>query len=121
MASLINPQLDVATYTTLALELGTVGVSAMALLDQANTSSFGHPEMTKVNIGVRNRPGILITGHDLHDIKQLLEQTKDTGIDIYTHSEMLPAHYYPELKKVLSLSWELWECLAWTNKRIRNF
>ena len=99
MASLINPQLDVATYTTLALELGTVGVSAMALLDQANTSSFGHPEMTKVNIGVRNRPGILITGHDLHDIKQLLEQTKDTGIDIYTHSEMLPAHYYPELKK----------------------
>lgn len=99
MASLINPQLDVATYTTLALELGTVGVSAMALLDQANTSSFGHPEMTKVNIGVRNRPGILITGHDLHDIKQLLEQTKDTGIDIYTYSEMLPAHYYPELKK----------------------
>lgn len=99
MASLINPQLDVATYTTLALELGTVGVSAMALLDQANTSSFGHPEMTKVNISVRNRPGILITGHDLHDIKQLLEQTKDTGIDIYTHSEMLPAHYYPELKK----------------------
>ncbi|MEF2784029.1 MAG: hydroxylamine reductase [Clostridium sp.] len=99
MASLINPQLDVATYTTLALELGTVGVSAMALLDQANTSSFGHPEMTKVNIGVRNRPGILITGQDLHDIKQLLEQTKDTGIDIYTHSEMLPAHYYPELKK----------------------
>ena len=71
----------------------------MALLDTANTTTFGHPEISKVNIGVGERPGILITGHDLHDLVQLLEQTKDQGIDIYTHSEMLPAHYYPELKK----------------------
>ncbi|HAX72758.1 MAG TPA: hydroxylamine reductase [Firmicutes bacterium] len=99
MASLISKELDVAAYTAMALELGKVGVSAMALLDQANTSSFGHPEMTKVNIGVGKNPGILITGHDLHDMKQLLDQTMDKGIDIYTHSEMLPAHYYPELKK----------------------
>lgn len=99
MATLIQPDLDVSAYTTLALELGNVGVLAMSLLDQANTSSFGNPELTKVNIGVQNRPGILITGHDLHDLKQLLEQTQDTGVDVYTHSEMLPAHYYPELKK----------------------
>lgn len=99
MATLIDSNLDVATYTALALELGSAGVLAMSLLDQANTSSFGHPELTKVNIGVQNRPGILITGHDLHDMKQLLEQTKGMGVDVYTHSEMLPAHYYPELKK----------------------
>ncbi|HAX73151.1 MAG TPA: hydroxylamine reductase, partial [Firmicutes bacterium] len=99
MATLIDHTIDVSTYTTLALELGNVGVSAMALLDSANTSTFGHPEITSVNIGVGKNPGILITGHDLHDLVQLLEQTKDTGIDIYTHSEMLPAHYYPELKK----------------------
>ena len=78
MATLIQPDLDVSAYTTLALELGNVGVLAMSLLDQANNSSFGHPELTKVNIGVQNRPGILITGHDLHDLKQLLEQTQDT-------------------------------------------
>jgi hydroxylamine reductase len=83
----------------LVLETGKVGVQAMALLDKANTMSYGNPELTKVNIGVGKNPGILISGHDLHDIEDLLIQTEGTGIDVYTHGEMLPAHYYPELKK----------------------
>lgn len=83
----------------LTLETGKFGVEAMALLDKANTESYGHPEITKVNIGVGTNPGILISGHDLRDMEQLLEQTAGTGIDIYTHSEMLPAHYYPAFKK----------------------
>jgi len=83
----------------LALKTGKFGVDTMALLDAANTEAYGHPEITSVNIGVRNRPGILISGHDLHDLHDLLEQTKGTGIDVYTHSEMLPAHYYPFFKK----------------------
>lgn len=83
----------------LVLETGQYGVKVMALLDQANTDRFGQPEMTRVNIGVGTRPGILISGHDLHDMEDLLEQTKDKGVDVYTHSEMLPAHYYPQLKK----------------------
>jgi hydroxylamine reductase len=83
----------------LVIETGKYGVNAMALLDAANNGAFGMPEMTEVNIGVGNKPGILISGHDLKDIKALLEQTEGTGIDVYTHSEMLPAHYYPELKK----------------------
>lgn len=85
--------------TALVMECGSYGVKVMALLDEANTSAFGNPVITKVNIGVGTRPGILISGHDLNDLKQLLEQSKDSGIDIYTHSEMLPGHYYPELKK----------------------
>lgn len=99
MASLIDDSLTLEMYIPLTLALGSVGVQAMALLDQANTQTFGHPQITSVNLGVGNRPGILITGHDLHDLKQLLEQTKDCGVDVYTHSEMLAAHYYPELKK----------------------
>ncbi|MDD3230674.1 MAG: hydroxylamine reductase [Oscillospiraceae bacterium] len=83
----------------LTLKTGEFGVKAMALLDEANTSKYGNPEITSVNIGVRNNPGILISGHDLTDLEQLLEQTKSTGIDVYTHSEMLPAHYYPAFKK----------------------
>ena len=83
----------------LLLETGKYGVDVMALLDQANTTAYGHPELTKVNIGVGKRPGILISGHDLHDLADLLEQTEGSGIDIYTHGEMLPAHYYPALKK----------------------
>ncbi|MGL6098937.1 MAG: hydroxylamine reductase [Fusobacteriaceae bacterium] len=83
----------------LVLACGEYSVKAMALLDDANTSAFGHPVVTKVNIGVGTNPGILISGHDLNDLKQLLEQTEGTGVDIYTHSEMLPGHYYPELKK----------------------
>ena len=85
--------------TALVLECGSFGVKTMALLDEANTSAFGNPEITKVNIGVGNRPGILISGHDLNDLEQLLEQSKDSGVDIYSHSEMLPGHYYPKLKK----------------------
>lgn len=81
------------------LKCGEFGVKTMALLDKANTSTYGNPEITKVNIGVRNNPGILISGHDLRDLYDLLEQTKDTGVDVYTHSEMLPTHYYPAFKK----------------------
>lgn len=90
---------DADELTALVLKTGEWGVKAMALLDKANTTAYGNPEITEVNIGVGNRPGILISGHDLNDIEQLLEQSKDAGIDIYTHSEMLPAHYYPKLKK----------------------
>lgn len=85
--------------TALALTTGSFGVKVMALLDEANTSKYGHPEMTEVNIGVRNNPAILVSGHDLHDLEMLLEQTQGTGVDVYTHSEMLPAHYYPFFKK----------------------
>ena len=83
----------------LVLETGKNGVDGMALLDKANTSTYGNPEITKVNIGVGKNPGILVSGHDLKDIEILLKQTEGTGVDVYTHSEMLPAHYYPELKK----------------------
>ncbi|MCX8012968.1 MAG: hydroxylamine reductase, partial [Rectinema sp.] len=84
---------------SLVLETGKVGVDAMALLDKANSDTYGNPRITKVRTGVRDRPGILISGHDLRDLHDLLEQTKDTGIDVYTHGEMLPAHYYPFFKK----------------------
>ena len=83
----------------LALEAGKYGVDAMALLDGANTKAYGSPEITRVNLGVRNNPAILISGHDLKDLEMLLEQTEGTGVDVYTHSEMLPAHYYPAFKK----------------------
>jgi hydroxylamine reductase len=83
----------------LVLECGKFGVDVMALLDKANTESFGNPEITSVNIGVGSKPGILISGHDLKDLEELLEQTQGTGVDVYTHSEMLPAHYYPKFKK----------------------
>ncbi len=83
----------------LVLKAGEVAVTTMALLDGANTSAYGNPEMTTVNLGVRNNPGILISGHDMKDMEELLEQTAGTGVDVYTHSEMLPAHYYPEFKK----------------------
>lgn len=91
--------LSVDELTSLALATGENGVKVMALLDKANTETYGNPEITKVNIGVGTNPGILISGHDLHDIEELLKQTEGTGIDIYTHSEMLPAHYYPAFKK----------------------
>ncbi|AIY82046.1 hydroxylamine reductase [Clostridium botulinum] len=92
-----NVSLD--EYIALTLETGKVGVDGMALLDKANTESYGNPEITKVNIGVGKNPGILVSGHDLKDLEQLLIQTEGTGVDVYTHSEMLPAHYYPHLKK----------------------
>jgi len=91
--------LTVDDLVALTLETGNQGVAGMALLDDANTSTYGNPEITKVNIGVRKNPGILISGHDLRDLEMLLEQTKDTGVDVYTHSEMLPAQYYPAFKK----------------------
>lgn len=97
--STLNDDLSAEELTALVLETGKYGVAGMALLDKANTGTYGNPEMTKVNIGVGNRPGILISGHDLRDMEMLLEQTKDSGIDVYTHSEMLPANYYPAFKK----------------------
>lgn len=99
LATITVDNLSTEELTALALKTGEMGVQTMALLDTANTSSYGHPEITSVNIGVRNNPGILISGHDLHDLEQLLEQTKDSGVDVYTHGEMLPAHYYPAFKK----------------------
>ena len=91
--------LSVENLIALVLEAGEITVTTMALLDKANTDTYGNPELTEVNIGVRNNPGILISGHDLKDMEQLLEQTKGSGIDVYTHSEMLPANYYPAFKK----------------------
>ena len=99
LAKVLDDSLTADDYVALALEAGKYGVDTMALLDKANTSTYGHPEITKVNIGVRNNPGILISGHDLKDLEQLLEQTAGTGVDVYTHGEMLPAHYYPAFKK----------------------
>ncbi|MEG1451148.1 MAG: hydroxylamine reductase [Cetobacterium sp.] len=104
LVSTLDNSLEVGDLVALTLETGKFGVDVMGLLDSANTGKFGNPEITEVNIGVRNNPGILISGHDLNDIVQLLEQTEGTGVDIYTHSEMLPAHYYPELKKYKHLA-----------------
>ena len=95
----MDNNLTVDELVALVMETGEYGVKVMALLDEANTSALGTPEITKVKIGAGKRPGILISGHDLWDLKQLLEQSKDSGVDIYTHSEMLPGHGYPELKK----------------------
>ena len=94
-----NNSLSADELVALVMETGKFGVTAMALLDKANTSTYGNPEITKVNIGVRNNPGILISGHDLRDMEDLLVQTEGTGVDVYTHSEMLPANYYPAFKK----------------------
>ncbi len=99
LAATLDDSLSVDYLIALTLETGKYGVDGMALLDEANTSTYGNPEITKVDIGVRNNPGILISGHDLKDLEMLLEQTKGTGVDVYTHSEMLPAHYYPFFKK----------------------
>ena len=99
LAKLLDDSLDGAALTALVLETGKYGVDGMALLDLANTTAYGNPEITSVDLGVRNRPGILISGHDLRDLEMLLEQTAGTGVDVYTHGEMLPAHYYPAFKK----------------------
>ena len=99
LAATADNKITVDEYIALTLETGKFGVDGMALLDKANTESYGHPEITKVNIGVSNKPGILVSGHDLKDLEQLLIQTEGTGVDVYTHSEMLPAHYYPAFKK----------------------
>lgn len=99
LAKLLDDGMDVDALTALTLKTGEYGVKGMALLDEANTGTYGNPEITSVDIGVRTNPGILVSGHDLKDLEQLLEQTQGTGVDVYTHSEMLPAHYYPAFKK----------------------
>lgn len=99
LAATLDDSLSAEELTALALETGSYGVQGMALLDEANTSAYGNPEITTVDLSVGTRPGILVSGHDLHDLEMLLEQTVNTGIDVYTHSEMLPAHYYPAFKK----------------------
>ena len=99
LGKLLDDTLDGQALTALALETGKFGVDGMALLDAANTGTYGNPEITKVDLGVRQNPGILISGHDLKDLEMLLEQTAGTGVDVYTHGEMLPAHYYPAFKK----------------------
>jgi len=99
LAATLDDTLTVEDLVALTLKTGENGVKAMALLDDANTSKYGNPEITSVNIGTRNNPAILISGHDLTDLEQLLEQTKNTGVDVYTHGEMLPGHYYPAFKK----------------------
>ena len=104
LSLLLDESLSVDELITLTLKTGEAGVQGMALLDSANSGTYGNPEITEVSIGVRKNPGILISGHDLRDIKMLLEQTEGQNVDIYTHSEMLPAHYYPELKKYKHLA-----------------
>ena len=99
LAATLDDSLSADDLIALTLETGKYGVDGMALLDNANTSTYGNPEITKVNIGVGNRPGILVSGHDLRDLEMLLKQTQGSGVDVYTHSEMLPAHYYPAFKK----------------------
>ena len=99
LVTITAPDADMETLLGIVLETGKYGVDVMALLDKANTEAYGNPELTRVNIGVGKKPGILISGHDLKDIEDLLIQTEGTGIDVYTHGEMLPAHYYPQLKK----------------------
>ena len=99
LAATLDDSLTAEDLTALALETGKYGVQGMALLDEANTSAYGNPEITHVNIGVGKNPGILVSGHDLRDLEMLLQQTQGTGVDVYTHSEMLPAHYYPAFKK----------------------
>ena len=99
LAATLDDTLTVDDLVALTLETGKYGVSGMALLDKANTTAYGNPEITRVNIGVGKNPGILVSGHDLRDLEMLLEQTQGTGVDVYTHSEMLPAHYYPAFKK----------------------
>ena len=103
LAKILDKNINIEELISLVLEVGKYGVMGMELLDRANTKAYGNPEITKVNIGVKKNPGILISGHDLKDLEMLLEQTQGTGVDIYTHSEMLPAHYYPKLKKYKNL------------------
>lgn len=99
LAATLDDSLTSDELVALSLEVGKYGVNGMALLDKANTTAYGNPEITKVNLGVGTRPGILVSGHDLRDMEMLLQQTEGTGVDVYTHSEMLPAHYYPAFKK----------------------
>lgn len=103
LAAVLDNRLTADELVTLAMEAGKYGVDGMAMLDQANTQTYGNPQITNVPIGVRNHPGILVSGHDLRDLEMLLEQTQGTGVDVYTHCEMLPAHYYPAFQKYSNL------------------
>lgn len=121
LVKILDDSLSADELTTLALETGKFGVDGMALLDEANTSTYGHPEITKVNIGVRNNPGILISGHDLKDLEMLLEQTEGTGVDVYTHGEMLPGHYYPKFKKYAHFAGNYGNAWWLQNKEFASF
>jgi len=104
LAATLDDTLSADKLVGLVLKTGETAVKVMACLDKANTETYGNPEPTKVNLGVGKNPGILVSGHDLKDFEELLEQSKDSGVDIYTHSEMLPAHYYPAFKSISTLS-----------------
>ncbi|WP_221373284.1 hydroxylamine reductase [Clostridium perfringens] len=121
LVKILDDSLSADELTALALETGKFGVDGMALLDEANTSTYGHPEITKVNIGVRNNPGILISGHDLKDLEMLLEQTEGTGVDVYTHGEMLPGHYYPKFKKYAHFAGNYGNAWWLQNKEFSSF
>ena len=121
LVKILDDSLSADELTALALETGKFGVNGMALLDEANTSTYGHPEITKVNIGVRNNPGILISGHDLKDLEMLLEQTEGTGVDVYTHGEMLPGHYYPKFKKYTHFAGNYGNAWWLQNKEFASF
>lgn len=121
LVKILDDSLSADELTVLALETGKFGVDGMALLDEANTSTYGHPEITKVNIGVRNNPGILISGHDLKDLEMLLEQTEGTGVDVYTHGEMLPGHYYPKFKKYAHFAGNYGNAWWLQNKEFASF
>lgn len=121
LVKILDDSLSSDELTALALETGKFGVDGMALLDEANTSTYGHPEITKVNIGVRNNPGILISGHDLKDLEMLLEQTEGTGVDVYTHGEMLPGHYYPKFKKYAHFAGNYGNAWWLQNKEFASF
>ena len=101
LVATLDDSLSADDLVALTMETGKYGVQGMALLDKANTQAYGNPQITKVSIGVGKNPGILVSGHDLRDLEMLLEQTQGTGVDVYTHSEMLPAHYYPDRKSVV--------------------
>jgi hydroxylamine reductase len=113
--------LTVDEMVGLVMEAGAMAVTTMALLDEANTSTYGHPEITEFSIGVRNNPGILVSGHDLRDMQELLEQTQGTGVDVYTHSEMLPANYYPAFKKYPHLAGNYGNSWWMQNKEFETF
>jgi len=115
LSSLVNDKLNANDYLSLIMEFGKVNLRCLEILDSAHTKYLGNPEPTKVTLGVKKGPAIIVSGHDLHDLKQLLEQTKDKGINIYTHSEMLPAHGYPELKKYKHLAGHFGS--AWQNQQ----
>ena len=121
LVKILDDSLSADELTALALETGKFSVDGMALLDEANTSTYGHPEITKVNIGVRNNPGILISGHDLKDLEMLLEQTEGTGVDVYTHGEMLPGHYYPKFKKYTHFAGNYGNAWWLQNKEFASF